>query len=102
MAYPFEYKLCLGNVIVPLSSRFEDLVDLGDLVGGDETAVAFKFLSISASADMTWCTKALGLKAYEWRTNHKLLALVREIREAVESLKIQVQGRKPKMPHTVI
>ena len=102
MAYPFEYKLCLGNVIVPLSSRFEDLVDLGDLVGGDETAVDFKFLIISARADMTWLTKALGLKAYEWRTNHRRLALVREIREAVESLKIQIQGRRPKMPRCVV
>ena len=103
MAFPFEYKLCLSDVIVPLSSRLEDLVDLDGLVGGDEIAVAFKFLSISASADMSWCTKALGLKAYEWRTNHKLLALVREIREAVESLKTKVKGaRKPKRPRCVV
>ena len=103
MAFPFEYKLCLSDVIVPLSSRLEDLVDLDGLAGGDEIAVAFKFLSISASADMTWCTKALGLKAYEWRTNHKLLALVREIREAVETLKNEVKGaRKPKRPRCVV
>ena len=103
MAFPFEYKLCLSDVIVPLSSRLEDLVDLDGLAGGDEIAVAFKFLSISASADMTWCTKALGLKADEWRTNHKLLALVREIREAVETLKNEVKGaRKPKRPRCVV
>ena len=98
-----EYKLCLNNSIVPLSSRQEDLVDDEGLLGGDQSSVLFKFLPLHSNANMTWALKTLQKPCSEWKKQHKVLPILNEIRSALEGLKKKVGGvRQRKMPRCVV
>ena len=97
MAFDLEYRLCLGDHVVPLARQTLELKDLHELQGGDEDPQEFLILNLKASPpmpSMLWFTKALGLKSGWWLKHAGALPILSEIKEAIASKK----PRSSRMP----
>ena len=92
MAFGLEYRVCLGDFVVPLTKEELELKDLHELLSGDEEPQDFLLLSLKVSnphPSMLWLTKALELPGPWWTKHAGSLAIL-------EDLKKEILSKRPK------
>ena len=101
MAVPLGYRLCLGDVIVPLKTETLDFKDLFELKDGDQDQQEFLTLNLKATSNMEWLTKMLDLKKPWWPQHSQSLPLLHEIETLINS-KRPKSPRMPRNPKAIV
>ena len=80
------YRLCWGDIVVPLQSDTLDFVNMHRIEGmGDdeEEGVEFSLVEFKGSMPRCWTEKALGLRARWWMSDISKAPLMKEVSEAM-------------------
>ena len=108
--FPWEFRLCLKDQVLPLSTVSMDLVDMHNLLeSGDQDDVEFQLLSLQTHSNVGWLMKTLQAMGVQvgsawWLLNSVRIPLLMEIREAIQKGKKTSGAERllPRRPDTVV